>query len=40
MTQVAILGAGFAGLSSGWLLKLHGIDFIIFEKQPYPGGLA
>jgi len=40
MTQVAILGAGFAGLSSGWLLKQRGIDFHVYEKLNYPGGLA
>ncbi|MBU1662796.1 MAG: glycosyltransferase, partial [Chloroflexi bacterium] len=40
MTQVAILGAGMAGLSAGWLLKQKGVDFIVFEKQPYVGGLA
>ena len=40
MTKVAILGAGIAGLSAGWLLKRKGIDFTIYEKQTYPGGLA
>jgi GT2 family glycosyltransferase/protoporphyrinogen oxidase len=40
MTRVAILGAGIAGLSSGWLLQQQDIDFIILEKQPYVGGLA
>lgn len=40
MTQVAILGAGIAGLSSAWLLKKQGIDFQLFEKQSYIGGLA
>ena len=40
MTQVAILGAGIAGLSAGWMLKQSGIDFVIYEKQAYPGGLA
>jgi protoporphyrinogen oxidase/GT2 family glycosyltransferase len=40
MTQVAILGAGFAGLSSGWLLKQRGIEFTIYEKRSYAGGLA
>jgi len=40
MTRIAILGAGIAGLSSGWLLKKEGIDFVILEKQPYVGGLA
>ena len=40
MTQVAILGAGIAGLSSGWLLQEQGIDFVILEMQSYIGGLA
>jgi len=40
MTQVAILGAGIAGLSSGWLLQNQGIDFVILEKQSFAGGLA
>jgi protoporphyrinogen oxidase/GT2 family glycosyltransferase len=40
MTKVAILGAGIAGLSAGWLLQRKGIDFTIYEKQTYPGGLA
>jgi GT2 family glycosyltransferase/protoporphyrinogen oxidase len=40
MPKVIILGAGIAGLSSGWLLKNKGVEFIIFEKQSYPGGLA
>ena len=40
MPQVAILGAGIAGLSSGWLLKQRGASSVLLEKQPYPGGLA
>lgn len=40
MRKVAILGAGIAGLSSGWLLKQRGIEFEIFEKQDHVGGLA
>ena len=40
MTFVTILGAGIAGLSAGWLLQQRGIDFVILEKQSYPGGLA
>lgn len=40
MSQVAILGAGIAGLSSAWLLKKQGIDHLLFEKQAYIGGLA
>ena len=40
MPRVVILGAGIAGLSSGWWLSQKGIDFIILEKQPFIGGLA
>lgn len=40
MKKVAVLGAGFAGLSSGWLLKQKGIDFTVLERQSYAGGLA
>jgi len=40
MTQVIILGAGIAGLSSGWLLQQQDIDFIVLEKQSFVGGLA
>jgi GT2 family glycosyltransferase/protoporphyrinogen oxidase len=40
LTRVAILGAGIAGLSSGWLLKQNKLDFFVLEKQPYIGGLA
>ena len=40
MNKIVILGAGIAGLSSGWLLKKEGIDFVILEKQSYIGGLA
>ena len=40
MPQVAILGAGIAGLSSAWMLKKQKIDFIVLEKQSYIGGLA
>ena len=41
MPKVVILGAGIAGLSTGWLLHQEGFDdFIILEKQPYPGGIA
>ena len=40
MPHVTILGAGVAGLSSGWLLKQAGIDFTILEKQNVAGGLA
>ncbi len=40
MSTVAILGAGIAGLSSAWLLKKQAIQFSLFEKQAYIGGLA
>ncbi len=40
MTQVAILGAGVAGLVAAWLLKQRGVDFVVLEQRPYPGGLA
>ncbi len=40
MTDVAILGAGIAGLSLAWTLQKQGIDFLILEKQDYVGGLA
>jgi len=40
MAHITILGAGVAGLSSGWLLKQAGIGFTILEKQNVAGGLA
>ncbi len=40
MSKVAILGAGIAGISAGFLLKQRGIDFVVIEQQPYVGGLA
>jgi monoamine oxidase len=36
--QVAILGAGLAGLSAGWELKAAGHDVVILEAQLHPGG--
>lgn len=33
-TQVAILGAGPAGLALGLLLERHGIDSMILETRP------
>jgi protoporphyrinogen oxidase len=36
-----IIGAGPAGLGAGWHLKNKGIDdFLILEKESYPGGLS
>ena len=36
--NVAIIGAGAAGLSAGYLLKKQGIDFTILEASPVYGG--
>jgi len=40
MVKVAIIGAGFSGLSAGYFLAKKGIDVTIFEKEGFPGGLA
>ncbi|MBI2029028.1 FAD-dependent oxidoreductase [Candidatus Gottesmanbacteria bacterium] len=41
MKKVAILGAGFAGLSTAYFLSKKGnYDITIFEKEENPGGLA
>jgi len=37
-TQVAILGAGLAGLNAARLLHHAGIDFMLFEARNRPGG--
>ncbi len=38
--KVAIIGAGFTGLSAGWELLKKGHTVTIFEKESKPGGLA
>jgi len=38
--KIAIIGAGFTGLSAGYFLAKKGIDVTIFEKESFPGGLA
>lgn len=38
--KIAVIGGGFGGLSSGWLLKKAGINFKVFEKAKVYGGLA
>lgn len=37
-TQVAIIGAGLAGLNAARLLHRAGIDFMLFEARNRPGG--
>ena len=36
--RVVIIGAGAAGLTAGYLLKRHGVDFQIIEAAPVYGG--
>lgn len=38
--KIAIIGAGFTGLSAGLSLQSNGHDVTIFEKDVEPGGLA
>src|SRR3546814_10184009 len=33
-----VIGAGQAGLASGWHLKRQGLSFLILDEQPQPGG--
>ncbi len=38
-TQVAIVGAGLAGLYAAWLLERHGLaDYVLLEARAIPGG--
>lgn len=38
--KIAIIGAGFTGLSAGYYLSKAGSSVVIFEKNAKPGGLA
>ncbi len=38
MFDVVVIGAGQAGLASGWHLQQQGLNFLIFDEQPQPGG--
>lgn len=40
MKKIVILGAGIAGIATGYYLKKHKIDSIIFEKNNSFGGLC
>ncbi len=37
--KVAIVGAGPAGFATAYYLRLNGINSVIFEKMPKPGGM-
>ncbi|KPK63219.1 MAG: hypothetical protein AMS21_06830, partial [Gemmatimonas sp. SG8_38_2] len=36
--SVGIIGAGPAGLTAAWFLRLKGHDVVLFDSQPAPGG--
>lgn len=38
--KIAIIGAGFTGLSAAYQLSKKGYDVTVYEKDPQPGGLA
>ena len=38
--KIAIIGAGFTGLTAAYDLQKHGHTVVVFEKDPQPGGLA
>src|SRR3989344_4878987 len=38
--KIAIIGAGFTGLSAAYQLQKNGHEVSVFEKQSLPGGLA
>lgn len=40
LNNIAILGAGIAGLSSAYYLKKNGFNVQVFERESYYGGLA
>lgn len=40
MSKVVIIGAGIAGLSTGYHAQEKGLDYIIFEKNAQVGGLC
>ncbi len=38
--RIVVIGAGLAGLSAAWHLQKKGVDCLLFEKEPEPGGLC
>jgi protoporphyrinogen oxidase len=38
--RIAVIGAGFTGLSAAYKLSKEGHEVFVFEKDPQPGGLA
>ncbi len=40
MSKIAIIGAGYAGLSAAWDLNKAGHEVTIYEADDHPGGLA
>ncbi|WP_258906487.1 NAD(P)/FAD-dependent oxidoreductase [Actinokineospora sp. UTMC 2448] len=37
-TDVVVIGAGQAGLSSAYFLRRHGVDFVVLDANATPGG--
>lgn len=40
MSKIAIIGAGYAGMSAAWDLRKAGHNVTIYEADDHPGGLA
>jgi protoporphyrinogen oxidase len=40
MTQIAILGAGMAGLGAAYRLRQEGVSAVVYDKLGFPGGHA
>lgn len=40
MGEIAILGAGMAGLGAAHRLRSQGLEPVVYDKNPYPGGHA
>jgi oxygen-dependent protoporphyrinogen oxidase len=38
VTQVAVVGAGITGLAAAWELKRGGVEPVVLESEPRPGG--